>query len=128
MRSNRSLIPSPSSLERPSTPLSKTSRMKSIVASRPSAHPRSEITLDEARAVQLGTLFSKPDASAVGMIMPVSFGGKTKKMVMGMIVIHVLQSRVLFIYTYAEYKDESSVQWIRNTDEHWADAILQANK
>lgn len=84
-----------------------------------------EITLD--KPVQLGTLFSKPDASAVGMIMPVSFGGKTKKMAMGMVVVHV-QSRVLFIYTYAEYKDESSVQWIRTTDEHWADAILAANK
>jgi hypothetical protein len=84
-----------------------------------------DVALD--KPVQLGTLFSKPDASAYAMIMPYTSNGKTKKMAMGMIVTHV-QSRVLFIYTYTEYKDESSVQWIRTTDERWADAILQANK
>ncbi|HEY2466245.1 MAG TPA: hypothetical protein VGI45_00200 [Terracidiphilus sp.] len=83
-----------------------------------------DITFD--KPVQLGTLFSKPDASGYGMIMPVSVGGKTKKMIMGMIVVHV-QARVLLIYLYGEYKDQSSLDWIRTTDEHWADAILQAN-
>jgi hypothetical protein len=39
-----------------------------------------------------------------------------------------VQSRVLVIYTYNEYKDESSVQWVRTIDEHWADVILQANQ
>lgn len=85
----------------------------------------SDITLD--KPVQLGTLFSKPDAAAYGMIMAVSTGGKTRKMIMGMLVVRV-QSRVLLIYMYGEYKDQSSVDWIRTTDEHWADAILQANK
>jgi hypothetical protein len=84
-----------------------------------------EITLD--KPVQLGTLFSKPDASAYGMIMPVSSGGNTKKMAMGMIVVHV-RSRVLLIYLYCEYKDQSTIDWLRSTDEHWAEAILQANK
>ena len=83
------------------------------------------VTLD--KPLQLGTLFNKPDAAAYGMIMPISSEGKTKKMVMGMVVLRV-QSRVLFAYTYTEYKDESSVQWIRTTDESWADSILAANK
>jgi len=75
----------------------------------------SDVTLD--KPVQLGTLFSKPGACAYGMIMAISSGGKTKKMMMGMITLRV-QSRVLFIYTYNEYKDETSVQWVRTTDEH----------
>ena len=84
-----------------------------------------DVALD--KPVQLGTLFNKPDACAYGMLMSLSSSGKTKKMVMGMTLLRV-QSRILFAYTYTEYKDESSVQWIRDTDEHWADAILQFNK
>jgi len=84
-----------------------------------------DITLE--KPVQLGTLFSKPDACAYGMIMAISSGGKTKKMMIGVTTLRV-QSRVLVIYTYNEYKDESSVQWVRTTDEHWADVILQANQ
>jgi len=83
-----------------------------------------EVTLD--KPIQLGRLFSKQDASAFGMIMPVSSGGKTKKMVMGMVVLRV-QSRVLFVYMYSEYKDQSSIDWVRTTEDHWADAIFRAN-
>lgn len=84
-----------------------------------------EITLD--KPVQLGTLFSKADACGYGMLMSVSSGGKTRRMVMGMNVIRA-KARVLFTYTYTEYKDESTVQWIRTSGEHWADVILQSNK
>jgi len=84
-----------------------------------------DVTLD--KPVQLGTLFSKPDACAYGMLMSVSTGNKSKKMAMGLTLLRV-QSRILFVYTYTEYKDESTVQWIRTTDEHWADIILQSNK
>ena len=85
----------------------------------------SDIALD--KPVELGTLFNGPNAYAYGMIMPLTSNGTTKKMAMGMIVLRV-QSRVLFIFTYTEYKDESSVEWIRTLDEEWANAILQANK
>lgn len=84
-----------------------------------------ELSLD--KPVQLGTLFSKQDARGYGMLMSVSMKGQTKKVAMGMTVVRV-QSRMLFLYTYTEFKDESSVQWIRTTDENWADSILQANK
>jgi hypothetical protein len=84
-----------------------------------------EVTLD--KPVQLGTFFSKQDACSYGVIMALSSGGKVRKMVMGIIVLR-LQSRVLFVYTYSAYKDETSIQWIRTTDERWADAILQANQ
>ena len=84
----------------------------------------SDITLE--KPIQLGTLFSKTDACAYGMIMAISSGGKTKKMMIGVTALRV-QSRILLIYTYDKYKDESSVQWVHTTDERWADAILQAN-
>lgn len=83
-----------------------------------------DITLD--KPIQLGTFFSKPDASAFGMVMQISSAGKSKKMVMGMIVLRV-QSRVLFVYLYSEYKDQSSIDWVRTAEDHWADAILRAN-
>ena len=82
------------------------------------------VTLD--KPIQLGSLFNKSDASAFGMIMQASSGGKSKKLVMGLIVLRV-QSRVLFAYMYSEYKDQSSIDWVRTTEDHWADAILRAN-
>jgi hypothetical protein len=85
----------------------------------------SEVTLD--KPVQLGALFTKPDACAFGMVMSMTSGGKTKKLAVGVLAMRV-RSRLLFMYTYTEFKDDSSVQWIRTTDEQWADAILQANK
>jgi hypothetical protein len=84
-----------------------------------------ELTLD--KPVQLGTLFSKQDVRGYGMLMSVSLNGQSKKVAMGMTVLRI-QSRLVFLYTYTEFKDESSVQWIRTTNEHWADSILQANK
>lgn len=83
------------------------------------------ISLD--KPIQLGTLFCKPNACAYGLIMAVSSGGSSKKMAMGVILLRA-QARVLFLYTYADYKGESTVQSIRTTDEHWADAILAANQ
>jgi hypothetical protein len=85
----------------------------------------SEVTLD--KPVQLGALFTKPDACAFGMVMSMTSGGKARKEVVGVIAMRV-RSRLVFLYTYTEFKDDSSVQWIRTTDEQWADAILQANK
>jgi hypothetical protein len=38
------------------------------------------------------------------------------------------QNKILFLYLYRTYKDESTVQWIRTTSEQWADAVLAANK
>jgi len=84
-----------------------------------------ELTLD--KPVQLGTLFSKQDARGYGMLMSVSMNGQSKKVAMAMAVLRA-QSRMLFLYTYTEFKDESSVQWVRTTSEHWADSILQGNK
>jgi hypothetical protein len=84
-----------------------------------------EVTLD--KPIQLGILFCKPDACASGMIMPITSNGTTKKMAAGLISMR-LQSRLVFLYTYTEYKDESTIQDLRSMDERWVDAILQANK
>ena len=61
------------------------------------------------------------------MVMPITVDGVAKKVAMSMIVIRI-QQRMLFLYVFDEYKDESSVQWVRATGEHWTDATLQANK
>jgi hypothetical protein len=83
------------------------------------------VTID--KAVPLGAFFKKPDATSYGMIMPVTVDSKTVKLAMDMIVVRVRQ-RLLFLYIYNEYKDESSIQWLRTTGEQWADAILKANR
>ena len=76
--------------------------------------------------VQLGRLFSKRDAYGIGMIMPLSMGGINMKMGMGIALMRVKQ-RLLFVYLYAEYKNEDTVKWLRKTTDDWADAILKAN-
>ncbi len=83
------------------------------------------VTLD--KPIQLGVFFTKPDAVSYGMVMPVTVDGVPKKVAMSMIVLRA-QQRLLFLYVFDEYKDESSVQWVRTTGEHWTDVILQANK
>jgi hypothetical protein len=83
------------------------------------------VTLE--KPVQLGAFFTKPDAASYGMVMPITVDGVAKKVAMSMIVIRI-QQRMLFLYVFDEYKDESSVQWVRATGEHWTDATLQANK
>ena len=83
-----------------------------------------QATLD--KPVQLGRLFARGDAFGFGMIMSVTMNGKTTKMVAGINLLRV-RNRVLFAYVYSVYKDESTVEWMRNTSQDWADSILRAN-
>ena len=83
------------------------------------------VSLD--KPLQLGVLFSKTDACAFGVIMPVSAKGTTIKMAAGVIVMRV-QQRLVYGYLYTLYKDDDSVQWVRKTAEAWAGSILAANK
>lgn len=83
------------------------------------------ITLD--KPVQLGSFFCKLDACGFGTIMPVSTAGSAVKMVTGSTLLRV-QNRLLYVFVYAIFKDEDSVQWVRKTSELWADSILDANK
>lgn len=39
-----------------------------------------------------------------------------------------VQNRLLHTYVYAPYAGDDSVRWVRDTSEHWADAILKANQ
>jgi hypothetical protein len=79
------------------------------------------------KPVQLGLLFSKPDACGFGAIMPASVKGVAVKLAVGMTVLRV-QERLIYAYLYIQYKDEDSVQWVHKTAEAWADSILAANK
>jgi len=83
------------------------------------------VTVD--KPTQLGALFSKPDACAFAMIAPYTSKEKTVRRAMGVLLLRV-QTRVLFVYLYTEFKDDSSVAWIRTTTQQWADAILKANQ
>ena len=83
------------------------------------------ITMD--KPLPLGAFFSKPDSAAFGMVMSVSAKGPATKMVMAIGVVRA-QNRILLLYLYSVYKDDASVQWVRETSEKWADAVLAANK
>lgn len=84
-------------------------------------------TLSIEKPIQLGVLFSKPNACSFGMVMSVAAKGDTQKMIAGITLMRA-QDRLVYAYLYAQYKDESSADWIRKSSEQWADAILAANK
>jgi hypothetical protein len=79
------------------------------------------------KPLPLGVLFSKPDAAAFALVESVSAKGPETKMAAAIVVLRA-QNRILFLYLYSVYKDESTVQWLRKTSEDWADAILKANE
>jgi hypothetical protein len=90
------------------------------------------LNLDEAKVsigqpTLLGCLFSKPDMYGFGMITAVSMGGHTTKLGGGAALIRV-KKRLLFLYLYAEYKNEDTIKWLRKTTEEWSDAVLKSNK
>lgn len=85
-----------------------------------------EATIDLGQPKQLGCLYSKPDAYCFGMIMPVAAGGKTMKMSCACTLLRVKQ-RILFVYLYSEFEDESTLAWLRRTAENWTDKIQQIN-
>jgi hypothetical protein len=86
----------------------------------------SSATIAIGKPFSLGTLFSKPNAAAFGMIASVSGRGPETKMAVAIVVLRV-QSRVLYLYLYSIYNGETTVQGLLNTSEQWADAILKAN-
>jgi len=86
-----------------------------------------DATVSLGEPIQLGCLFSKQDAYGFGMILPVAMGGQNMKMAGGAVLMRIKQ-RLLFVYLYAEYKNEETIKWIRKATEDWTDAILKANK
>lgn len=86
-----------------------------------------EATVQLGDPIQLGCLFSKKDAYAFGMIIPVKTGEETIQMSMSCVLMRV-KNRLLFLYLYAEYKNEETVKWLRKTSESWVDSVLTSNK
>lgn len=78
------------------------------------------------KPVMLGRFFSKTDAYAFGMIVPVSASGSTVNMLVGVSLLRV-KSRVLYGYIYTEYTGDQTEPRMRTELEGWADAILRAN-
>jgi hypothetical protein len=85
-----------------------------------------EATMNLGTPVQLGCLFSKQNAYAFGMITPTSWGGQNTKLVMSCAFVRVKQ-RLLFVYLYADYKNEDTVKWLRKTTVDWVNTILTSN-
>jgi len=77
--------------------------------------------------IELGTLFSKPDAYSFGMISTSSDGSKSWTIVVSTTFVRV-RDRIILTYLTAEYKDDETIATVRKTSEEWADAILAVNK
>lgn len=78
------------------------------------------------KPVVLGTLFQIKDAYAVGMIVPVTSHGVTSRVLNASVLMRV-RNRLLFVYLYADYKDEATYKWVGDTAEGWVRHILAAN-
>jgi hypothetical protein len=77
--------------------------------------------------VQLGSLFSKEDAYGSGWLASFKQGSNSAKFSVGIVYLRV-KNRLLYMYLYAEYKDEGTIKWLRDTMEKWADSMLKANR
>jgi hypothetical protein len=76
---------------------------------------------------QLGCFFSKQDIIGLGMLMGYETGGSIVKMGVTVILMRV-KNRLLYVYLYAEYKNDNTITWLRKMGEKWGDQILKANK
>ena len=77
--------------------------------------------------VDLGALFSKPNAYSFGMIVKYADAGKSWTTVISTTYIRV-RDRLLFAYVTAKYDGTETVKMVTEISENWADAILEANK
>jgi len=76
--------------------------------------------------IPLGTLFQMKDAYSFAAILPITTGGQRVRMLNASILLRV-NNRFLFVYLYADYKDEATYKWIGDMAEGWARHILAAN-
>jgi hypothetical protein len=79
------------------------------------------------QTTQLGCFFSKQDIIGFGILASYEMGGNPIKMGMVVSLIRV-NKRLLFVYLYAEYKDDETIKWLRNVGEKWNDEIMKINK
>jgi hypothetical protein len=79
------------------------------------------------KPVPLGIFFSMTNAIGVGSITPYNVNGVTTRMA-GCLALLRVRGRVLSVFTYAPFKDQGTVMWVKTTSEQWADAILKANE
>src|SRR5271165_4505645 len=98
------------------------------------------LNLDDAKIsfaepVSLGCLFSTPDSAGFGTIMQVSASGGSpapgaqNTLTRALSVLYIrARNRVLFAYVYADYKDKSTILWLRKASEDWTNEIVQSNK
>jgi hypothetical protein len=83
------------------------------------------VTID--KPVPLGIFFVMTNAIGVGSITPYNVNGVTTRRV-GCLAVLRVRGRALSVFTYAAYKDEGTVMWVKTTAEQWAGAILKANE
>ena len=84
-----------------------------------------DVSLGEAK--QLGSFFSKKNAFSFGLMTTVKNGEESKNMIVGGVIVRV-KLRLIYLYLFAEYKNEESVKWLGMTVEKWTDEVLKINK
>ena len=83
------------------------------------------VTMD--KPVSLGIIFKMTNAIGDGSITPYNRNGVTTRIASCLAFLRV-RGRFLSLFTYATYKDEGTVLWVKTTSEQWASAILKANE
>ena len=75
----------------------------------------------------LGYFLDIDNAYGIIMAANVSAAGITKRIVCGTSFLR-LNNRMIYMYVYATYKDDSSVQWVKDISTKWIKEILATNK
>ena len=87
-------------------------------------HRREEVSIS--RPVSLGA-FEAKDIYGFGVLLSGSVSGRANKKYVSETVLIRLNKRMVYLYVYALYVDETSVKWARDVAENWARQILASN-
>ncbi len=78
------------------------------------------------KPVRLGRFFSTDDAYGFGLVIDGSANGKTARMGVGTAMV-LVKKRLIFVYLYAAYEGDETLQWLRRTTQEWVEAVRSAN-
>ena len=87
-------------------------------------HRREEVSISP--PVSLGS-FETKDTYGFGVLLSESVSGRMSKKYVTETVLIRLNKRIVYLYIYALYVDETSVKWARDVAESWARRILASN-
>lgn len=91
---------------------------------------KEKTTVDFSQPVNIGEIEDTPDSHGLMMLMKVAFqsGAERKeKMVVAGVSSVLVKNRIVFTYTYRDYKSESDADELRAFTKRWLAEILRAN-